>query len=149
MVGSSSLPGRIVSDEPQSTASSMFQTALTGKTLLLTAKTHVTSGFFKDVTGHDTLEAQLCGLENLRLWQDPETKAVQATVRYTADFKDNYLTFYRTSVLSCSFHRDSTVCYAIHQGTTSTSTTQPPSHDMHRIQPTSTLISSNLMQPPT
>ncbi|KAI9752853.1 MAG: hypothetical protein M1815_000228 [Lichina confinis] len=78
-------------------ASSMFQTALTGKTLLLTAKTHVTSGFFKDVAGHDTLEAQLCGLENLRLWQDPETKAVQAMVRYTADFKDNYLTFYLNS----------------------------------------------------
>ena len=74
----------------------MLQTALAGKTLLLSVKAHVTSGFFKDVTGHDTLEAQLCGLENIRLWQDPETKAVQAMVRYTTEFKDKYLTFYRT-----------------------------------------------------
>lgn len=40
---------------------------------------------------------QLCGLENLRLFLDPQTGGVLAMIHYTPHFRDGYLAFYLNS----------------------------------------------------
>ena len=41
---------------------------------------------------------QLCGLENLRLFQDEETGGVLAMIHYSPLFHDGYLAFYLNSI---------------------------------------------------
>lgn len=83
---------------PSTTASTMFQNALMGKTLLLSVKTKRTMRIHNGlVAGTFAYQEQLCGLENLRVWQDNESDAVVALVHYTAHFRDGYLAFYLNS----------------------------------------------------
>ena len=49
------------------------------------------------ITGTFAFAEQLCGLENLRLFQDPQTGGVLAMIHYTAHFHDGYLAFYLNS----------------------------------------------------
>ncbi|MCJ1320126.1 hypothetical protein MMC15_005463 [Xylographa vitiligo] len=78
-------------------ASSVFQGALIGKTLLLSVKTKRTMRVHEGITGTFAFAEQLCGLENLRLFQDPQTGGVLAMIHYTAHFHDGYLAFYLNS----------------------------------------------------
>ncbi|MCJ1400113.1 hypothetical protein MMC11_003316 [Xylographa trunciseda] len=78
-------------------ASSIFQGALIGKTLLLSVKTKRTMRIHEGITGTFAFAEQLCGLENLRLFQDPQTGGVLAMIHYTAHFHDGYLAFYLNS----------------------------------------------------
>ncbi|SLM39530.1 hypothetical protein LPUS_10090 [Lasallia pustulata] len=83
---------------PSTTASTHFQNALMGKTLLLSVKTKRTMRIHDGlVAGTFAYQEQLCGLENLRVWQDHETEAVVALVHYSATFRDGYLAFYLNS----------------------------------------------------
>ncbi|MCJ1417399.1 hypothetical protein MMC32_003743 [Xylographa parallela] len=78
-------------------ASSAFQGALIGKTLLLSVKTKRTMRVHEGITGTFAFAEQLCGLENLRLFQDPQSGGVLAMIHYTAHFHDGYLAFYLNS----------------------------------------------------
>ena len=49
------------------------------------------------ITGTFAFAEQLCGLENLRLFQDPQSGGVLAMIHYTAHFHDGYLAFYLNS----------------------------------------------------
>lgn len=40
---------------------------------------------------------QMCGLENLRVWEDNDTGAIIALIHFSADFRDGYLAFYLNS----------------------------------------------------
>ena len=66
-----------------------------GKTLLMSLKTHKTLRVHEGVTGSFAFQEQMCALENLRVWQDPDTNGVLAMVHFTPQFKDGYLAFYR------------------------------------------------------
>lgn len=40
---------------------------------------------------------QMCGLENLRVWEDNDTGAIIALIHFSADFRNGYLAFYLNS----------------------------------------------------
>ena len=79
-------------------ASTMFQSALMGKSLLLSVRTNKTlrlhDGLIENTFSY---QEQMCALENLRMWQDPDTGGVLAMVHYSAQFRDGYLAFYLNS----------------------------------------------------
>ncbi len=65
-----------------------------GKTLLLSVKTKRTMRIHDTLIGNTfALQEQLCGLENLRIWQDDDMAGVLAMIHYTAQFRDGYLAF--------------------------------------------------------
>ncbi len=72
----------------------MFQSALMGMTLLASIKTRKTLRVHEGLTGSFAYQEQMCALENLRIWQDPETHGVVAMLHFTPQFKDGYLAFY-------------------------------------------------------
>jgi hypothetical protein len=74
----------------------MFQSALMGMTLLASIKTRKTLRVHEGLTGSFAYQEQMCALENLRIWQDPETHGVVAMLHFTPQFKDGYLAFYCT-----------------------------------------------------
>ena len=76
---------------------SSFQSALVGKTLLLSVQTKRTMRIHEGITGTFAFAEQLCGLENLRLFQDPQNGAVLAMLHYSPQFHDGYLAFYLNS----------------------------------------------------
>jgi hypothetical protein len=39
----------------------------------------------------------MCGLENLRVWEDNDTGAIIALIHFSADFRNGYLAFYLNS----------------------------------------------------
>jgi hypothetical protein len=39
----------------------------------------------------------MCGLENLRVWEDNDTGAIIALIHFSADFRPGYLAFYLNS----------------------------------------------------
>ena len=39
----------------------------------------------------------MCGLENLRVWEDNDTGAIIALIHFSADFRQGYLAFYLNS----------------------------------------------------
>ena len=82
------------------TDASSFQSALIGKTLLLSVQTKRTMRIHEGITGTFAFAEQLCGLENLRLFQDPHSGAVLAMLHYSAQFHDGYLAFYLNSTRS-------------------------------------------------
>ena len=74
--------------------STLFQNALMGKTLLLSVQTKRTMRIHDTLIGNTfALQEQLCGLENLRIWQDDDMAGVLAMIHYTAHFRDGYLAF--------------------------------------------------------
>lgn len=65
-----------------------------GKTLLLSVKTKRTMRIYDTIIGNTfAFQEQLCGLENLRIWQDDDMAGVLAMIHYTAQFRDGYLAF--------------------------------------------------------
>ena len=64
-----------------------------GKTLILTLKTKRTLRVHDGLTGTFAFQEQLCGLENIRLWQDDDGD-VLAMIHYNPQFRDGYLAFH-------------------------------------------------------
>jgi hypothetical protein len=63
-----------------------------GKTLILSMPTKRTLRVHEGLAGAFAYQEQLCGLENVRLWQD-DTGEVTAMIHYSAHFRDGYLVF--------------------------------------------------------
>jgi hypothetical protein len=77
--------------------SSAFQSALMGKSLVLSVNTNKTmrihEGLMADTFSY---QEQMCALENMRIWQDHETNSFMAMIHFSAHFRDGYMAFYRT-----------------------------------------------------
>jgi hypothetical protein len=52
------------------------------------------------LTGAFSYAEQMCGMENLRIWEDNDTAAVIAMIHFSAHFKAGYLAFYINSSAS-------------------------------------------------
>ncbi|MCJ1248125.1 hypothetical protein MMC30_005340 [Trapelia coarctata] len=78
-------------------AASAFQSALIGKLLILSVQTKRTMRIHDGIGGTFAFAEQLCGLENLRLFQDEQTGGVLAMIHYSPSFYDGYLVFYLNS----------------------------------------------------
>lgn len=78
-------------------AATNFQNALIGRTLILSVKTRRTMRIHDGITGAFAYAEQLCGLENLRVFQDPDTGGVIALIHYSPHFRDGYMAFYLNS----------------------------------------------------
>jgi hypothetical protein len=76
--------------------STIFQSALMGKALLLSVQTTKTMRLHDGFTGNFAYQEQMCALENLRIWQDQDTGGVLAMIHYSAQFRNGYMAFYRT-----------------------------------------------------
>ena len=72
----------------------IFQSEIMGKTLLLSVQTNRTLRVHEGIAGTFAYQEQMCALENLRIWRDPDTNGVLAMVHYTPQFRDGYMTFY-------------------------------------------------------
>jgi hypothetical protein len=78
-------------------AASAFQSALIGKLLVLSVQTKRTMRIHDGIGGTFAFAEQLCGLENLRLFQDEQTGGVLAMIHYSPSFHDGYFAFYLNS----------------------------------------------------
>ena len=74
-------------------AATLFQNALIGRTLLLTVKTKATMRLHDGISGAFAFAEQLCGLENLRIFEDPSSGACLALLHYSPHFRDGYMVF--------------------------------------------------------
>ena len=81
----------------QHSSAALFQNALIGRTLLLSVRTRRTMRVFEGVKGMLTYAEQLCGLEQLRIFQDPSTGGCLALMHYSPSFRDGYMCFYLNS----------------------------------------------------
>ena len=79
------------------TAASAFQSSLIGKLLILSVQTKRTMRIHDGIGGAFAFAEQLCGLENLRLFQDEQSGGVLALIHYSPSFHDGYLAFYLNS----------------------------------------------------
>ncbi|KAF2715340.1 hypothetical protein K504DRAFT_457515 [Pleomassaria siparia CBS 279.74] len=78
--------------------STLFQNELMGRTLLGTFRTEKTMRVHeKSLSGTFSYAEQMCGMENLRVWEDSDTAAVMALIHFSAHFKKGYLAFYLNS----------------------------------------------------
>jgi hypothetical protein len=68
-----------------------------GRTLLATFQTEKTMRVHEGFTGAFSYAEQMCGMENLRVWEDDETTAVIAMIHFSAHFRKGYLAFYLNS----------------------------------------------------
>ncbi|KAF2823861.1 hypothetical protein CC86DRAFT_408881 [Ophiobolus disseminans] len=84
-----------VFDTPQ--AAALFQNELMGRTLLATFRTEKTMRIHEGLSKSFSYAEQMCGLENLRVWEDNDTGAIIALIHFSADFRAGYLAFYLNS----------------------------------------------------
>ncbi|CAO2649412.1 Nn.00g067970.m01.CDS01 [Neocucurbitaria sp. VM-36] len=82
-------------DTPQDAA--LFQNELMGRTLLATFRTEKTMRIHEGLGKSFSYAEQMCGLENLRVWEDNDTGAIVALIHFSADFRNGYLAFYINS----------------------------------------------------
>ena len=68
-----------------------------GRTLLATYRTEKTMRIHEGLSGAFTYAEQMCGMENLRIWEDNDTAAVIALIHFSAHFRNGYLAFYLNS----------------------------------------------------
>jgi hypothetical protein len=68
-----------------------------GRTLLGTFRTEQTMRIHEGLSGAFSYAEQMCGMENLRIWEDNDTAAVIAMIHFSAHFKAGYLAFYINS----------------------------------------------------
>ncbi|KAH7074732.1 hypothetical protein BKA63DRAFT_444031 [Paraphoma chrysanthemicola] len=85
-------------ETPQSAA--LFQNELMGRTLLATFRTEKTMRIHSGLSKSFSYAEQMCGLENLRIWEDTDTGAIIALIHFSADFRAGYLAFYINSATS-------------------------------------------------
>jgi hypothetical protein len=79
-------------------SSTRFQSELMGKNLVLNVQTNKTLRVHDNIVV-DTFkyQEQMCGLENLRLWQDRDSNGVLCMIHFRPQFRDGYLAFYINS----------------------------------------------------
>jgi hypothetical protein len=82
------------------TAATLFQNELMGRTLLATFRTEKTMRIHEGLGKSFSYAEQMCGLENLRVWEDNDTGAIIALIHFSADFRNGYLAFYLNSALN-------------------------------------------------
>lgn len=75
----------------------LFQNELMGRTLLATFRTEKTMRIHEGLGKSFSYAEQMCGLENLRVWEDNDTGAIIALIHFSADFRKGYLAFYINS----------------------------------------------------
>jgi len=68
-----------------------------GRTLLATFRTEKTMRTHHGLGKSFSYAEQMCGLENLRVWEDNDTGAIIALIHFSADFRQGYLAFYLNS----------------------------------------------------
>jgi hypothetical protein len=68
-----------------------------GRTLLATFRTEKTMRIHHGLGKSFSYAEQMCGLENLRVWEDNDTGAIIAMIHFSADFRNGYLAFYINS----------------------------------------------------
>jgi hypothetical protein len=68
-----------------------------GRTLLATFRTEKTMRIHEGLSATFSYAEQMCGLENLRVWEDNDTGAIIALIHFSADFRNGYLAFYLNS----------------------------------------------------
>jgi hypothetical protein len=78
-------------------AAALFQNELMGRTLLATFRTGKTMRIHEGISKSFSYAEQMCGLENLRVWEDNDTGAIIALIHFSADFRNGYLAFYLNS----------------------------------------------------
>jgi hypothetical protein len=78
-------------------AAALFQNELMGRTLLATFRTEKTMRIHEGISKSFSYAEQMCGLENLRVWEDNDTGAIIALIHFSADFRNGYLAFYLNS----------------------------------------------------
>ncbi|PWO25154.1 UbiH, 2-polyprenyl-6-methoxyphenol hydroxylase, partial [Pyrenophora tritici-repentis] len=80
-------------DTPQ--AAALFQNEIMGRTLLATFRTEQTLRSHTSLVGKSFSYAeQMCGMENLRVWEDNDSGAIIALIHFSAHFRQGYLAFY-------------------------------------------------------
>ncbi|KAH0544406.1 hypothetical protein FGG08_001432 [Glutinoglossum americanum] len=79
------------------TGANLFQSALMGKTLLLSVRTNRVLRVHEGIAGTFAYQEQMCALENLRIWKDQDSNGVIAMIHYTPHFRDGYMSFYLNS----------------------------------------------------
>lgn len=78
-------------------AAVLFQNELMGRTLLGTFRTSKTLRIHEGISGAFAYAEQMCGMENLRVWEDNDTLAVIAMIHFSPQFRNGYLAFYLNS----------------------------------------------------
>lgn len=68
-----------------------------GRTLLATFRTSQTLRSHEGISGAFSYAEQMCGMENLRIWEDEDTLAVIALIHFSPQFRKGYLAFYLNS----------------------------------------------------
>jgi hypothetical protein len=68
-----------------------------GRTLLATFRTSQTLRTHEGLSGAFSYAEQMCGMENLRIWEDNDTLAVIALIHFSPQFRQGYLAFYLNS----------------------------------------------------
>lgn len=68
-----------------------------GRTLLATYRTSKTLRIHEGLSGAFSYAEQMCGMENLRIWEDNDTLAVIALIHFSPQFRNGYLAFYLNS----------------------------------------------------
>lgn len=67
------------------------------RTLLSTFRTTRTLRLHSGLSSPFTYASQMCGMENLRIWEDADTLAVIALIHFSPQFRTGYLAFYLNS----------------------------------------------------
>ncbi|CAI6333501.1 unnamed protein product [Periconia digitata] len=78
-------------------AATLFQNELMGRSLLATFRTSQTLRIHQGLSGAFSYAEQMCGMENLRIWEDEDTLAVIALIHFSPQFRKGYLAFYLNS----------------------------------------------------
>jgi hypothetical protein len=79
-------------------AANSFQTTLYGHTLLGSFKTERTMRIHEGIAAALTYQEQMCAMENLRIWQDENTRGIFMMIHFSAQFRTKgYLTCYLNS----------------------------------------------------
>ncbi|KAK7710925.1 hypothetical protein SLS57_008241 [Botryosphaeria dothidea] len=78
-------------------SATLFQNELMGRTLVGVFKTEKTLRVHEGLSGVLAYQEQMCGMENLRLWADPDNGGILAMIHFSAHFRPGYLAFYLNS----------------------------------------------------
>ncbi|KAK3079180.1 hypothetical protein LTS18_005542, partial [Coniosporium uncinatum] len=74
-----------------------FQSILFGRRLLATFRTTSTMRIHDGFAAKLAFQEQMCGMENLRLWEDEESDGVLAMLHFSGHFRNGYLAFWLNS----------------------------------------------------
>ncbi|KAF9631322.1 hypothetical protein BFW01_g2184 [Lasiodiplodia theobromae] len=78
-------------------SATLFQNELMGRILVGVFKTEKTLRVHEGLSGVLAYQEQMCGMENLRLWADPDSGGILAMIHFSAQFRAGYLAFYLNS----------------------------------------------------